>query len=348
MAAQVLPSPSSQFPPPQMSYGDDMLTAFPSRWDSTSFLSTTDFPSDLEDMSTVHASYHQDPLHQQLLMVSPQTVTSEMAYRRRSSHSPQAVLGMVPSRDRTPIRHSRPSVSRNRSHSRGDMLLAYAGDPSQLQPSQALPSMAAVTSHPEASMPHMYNMHQYGISPSMAGYPLQSGYFPGSVPPHTGQHPGDYPMGHNQQDMQAYYGVGRTSPHGSAMSLSAPDSPSSLYVSGQASPNQQALPSIGMAMHHFPPVPLTLESSPAEIEIMPSRPKPQCWDHGCNGRQFSTFSNLLRHQREKSGSAMKATCPHCGTEFTRTTARNGHMSGGKCKGRAHAEASNRAAEEEED
>jgi hypothetical protein len=27
--------------------------------------------------------------------------------------------------------------------------------------------------------------------------------------------------------------------------------------------------------------------------------KPTCWDHGCNGRQFSTFSNLLRHVREK-------------------------------------------------
>ena len=62
-----------------------------------------------------------------------------------------------------------------------------------------------------------------------------------------------------------------------------------------------------------------------------SRPKPQCWEHGCNGRQFSTFSNLLRHQREKSGQADKATCPDCGTEFTRTTARNGHLLHQKCR-----------------
>jgi uncharacterized Zn-finger protein len=86
-------------------------------------------------------------------------------------------------------------------------------------------------------------------------------------------------------------------------------------------------------LHPFPPPAASLESSHEGFRVLASRPKPQCFDHGCNGRQFSTFSNLLRHQREKSGSAMKAVCPHCGTEFTRTTARNGHLWGGKCKGR---------------
>ena len=33
--------------------------------------------------------------------------------------------------------------------------------------------------------------------------------------------------------------------------------------------------------------------------------KPQCWDHGCNGRRFSTFSNLLRHQRETNRASTK-------------------------------------------
>ncbi|KAH8768233.1 hypothetical protein F5883DRAFT_356486, partial [Diaporthe sp. PMI_573] len=41
------------------------------------------------------------------------------------------------------------------------------------------------------------------------------------------------------------------------------------------------------------------------------RPKPQCWEHGCHGRLFSTFSNLFRHQREKSGRATKASSPDC-------------------------------------
>ncbi|KAG8624984.1 hypothetical protein KVT40_006735 [Elsinoe batatas] len=61
-----------------------------------------------------------------------------------------------------------------------------------------------------------------------------------------------------------------------------------------------------------------------------TKPKPQCWEHGCNGRKFSTFSNLLRHQREKSGTASKSYCPKCGAEFTRTTARNGHLAHDKC------------------
>ena len=67
---------------------------------------------------------------------------------------------------------------------------------------------------------------------------------------------------------------------------------------------------------------------------MPETPsKPQCWDHGCNSRQLSTFSNLLRHQREKSGSSTKSVCHRCGAEFTRKTARDGHLARDKCKQR---------------
>ncbi|KAJ5383867.1 hypothetical protein N7517_001778 [Penicillium concentricum] len=65
--------------------------------------------------------------------------------------------------------------------------------------------------------------------------------------------------------------------------------------------------------------------------VLSLRPRPQCWDHGCNGREFSTFSNLLRHQREKSGVVAKAECPICSAVFTRTTARNIHVAQGKCK-----------------
>ncbi|KAF1824952.1 uncharacterized protein K489DRAFT_392947 [Dissoconium aciculare CBS 342.82] len=71
-------------------------------------------------------------------------------------------------------------------------------------------------------------------------------------------------------------------------------------------------------------------SGDSTVRVLNQRPKPQCWDHGCNGRQFSTFSNLLRHQREKSGTAAKSYCPRCGAEFTRTTARNGHLAHDKC------------------
>ena len=78
---------------------------------------------------------------------------------------------------------------------------------------------------------------------------------------------------------------------------------------------------------------------PAAVRVVTARPKPQCWEHGCNGRQFSTFSNLLRHQREKSGTAAKSECPRCGAVFTRTTARNGHLAHDKCKRKSTASAS---------
>jgi hypothetical protein len=84
---------------------------------------------------------------------------------------------------------------------------------------------------------------------------------------------------------------------------------SSMSEPGMMYPVQQPVvpsgnPSVGDAGH---------------VRVVQSRPRPQCWEHGCNGRQFSTFSNLLRHQREKSGQAAKASCPNCGAEFTRTT-----------------------------
>ena len=86
-------------------------------------------------------------------------------------------------------------------------------------------------------------------------------------------------------------------------------------------------PFVGSSVNEVLAKPLGSDSS---IRVLNQRPKPQCWEHGCNGRQFSTFSNLLRHQREKSGTAAKSYCPKCGAEFTRTTARNGHLAHDKC------------------
>ncbi|KAL2266605.1 hypothetical protein VTJ83DRAFT_5957 [Remersonia thermophila] len=99
-------------------------------------------------------------------------------------------------------------------------------------------------------------------------------------------------------------------------------------------PSQYGRPLTSDPSLNIYPAPPALIPGPelsGQVRIVHSRPKPQCWDHGCNGRQFSTFSNLLRHQREKSGQAAKATCPNCGAEFTRTTARNGHLLHDKCK-----------------
>jgi hypothetical protein len=56
----------------------------------------------------------------------------------------------------------------------------------------------------------------------------------------------------------------------------------------------------------------------------------RCWRHGCNGRKFSTHSNLIRHQVEKGKARPNFVCPVCGAYFSRTTARNQHMINGSC------------------
>lgn len=170
-----------------------------------------------------------------------------------------------------------------------------------------------------------YQPHQYTFPPTTSPYMHQQPYFESAnahtayaqIPPHQSPAPTSniYPASRNDIQM----------PQVPAASLN----PTDTMYNQQRTPQLPPMPSVPS---NFPPIPQPLESTPNEVDIVGSRQKPQCWDHGCNGRQFSTFSNLLRHQREKSGTATKARCPHCGTEFTRTTARNGHMYGGKCKG----------------
>jgi len=122
---------------------------------------------------------------------------------------------------------------------------------------------------------------------------------------------------------------------------------SSPPVTSQALPNPAAAPTLGFGVPQYstPAQPQTYHrsdsiTSASSSSVKPQssqKEKPQCWEHGCNGREFSTFSNLLRHQREKSGTASKSYCPKCGAEFTRTTARNGHLAHDKCTKRRPSE-----------
>jgi hypothetical protein len=80
--------------------------------------------------------------------------------------------------------------------------------------------------------------------------------------------------------------------------------------------------------------PAILVPHPPQERIVDSPKESRCYDHGCNGRAFSTHSNFLRHQREKSGQASKSNCPRCGAQFTRKTAMNGHLRHEKCKRRS--------------
>ncbi|KAA8644213.1 uncharacterized protein ATNIH1004_008412 [Aspergillus tanneri] len=148
-------------------------------------------------------------------------------------------------------------------------------------------------------------------------YSFPSSQVSGSPP--TIQDPSSYTSSHssylvNQQD---YY---------LAQNPSFSSNPSSLAVS----PQPQSLMTPGTVYSSPDSAPASSDPE-QQVRVISFRPKPQCWDHGCNGREFSTFSNLLRHQREKSGVVAKAECPSCGAVFTRTTARNIHVAQGKCK-----------------
>lgn len=55
----------------------------------------------------------------------------------------------------------------------------------------------------------------------------------------------------------------------------------------------------------------------------------QCWQHGCNGRSFSSLSNYRRHIRERS--KPPAMCQLCGQRFSRKGARDAHQAQQRCK-----------------
>lgn len=254
---------------------------------------------------------------------SPQRWAKQQAlHPRPASRSPNV-------RDRTPLKHSRPEIPRHRSSSRSEALLSYAEEQARQAPNPQMGLTQTPYGAPLDSLAAPFQPQHYAFPPQVIPtYSSQQNYFNTSI----GQ--GGYPGLTAQQGVThsaPVYTTGRPQlPTSDMVQVTAP--PPNTVVSIYDQTRAQPLPSVNSLPSNFPPITRTLESTPNEAEIASSRQKPQCWDHGCNGRQFSTFSNLLRHQREKSGTATKARCPHCGTEFTRTTARNGHLYGGKCKG----------------
>jgi hypothetical protein len=269
--------------------------------------------------------------------LSPNSSTSSPSTGLSTSlgRSSKAASRSPPVRQRTPIRHHRQSISRVQSSSRPEALLAYA----TRQDSQAS------TPQSMASSQGAFPPSAYMMPPVTSTYQVPSGYNL-SAGMSQQQQGGQYmqvPSSYNvESNPSTYFGLGRSVSF-PLENLPSIQPPESLYPPNLGSNGNSNSWSSSSAAPHIPSMSLPSSSSfspspapsmdPAEgIRVLASRPKPQCFDHGCNGRQFSTFSNLLRHQREKSGSATKAVCPHCGTEFTRTTARNGHLYGGKCKG----------------
>ncbi|KAL3426497.1 hypothetical protein PVAG01_00006 [Phlyctema vagabunda] len=69
---------------------------------------------------------------------------------------------------------------------------------------------------------------------------------------------------------------------------------------------------------------------PAPAPAPPRQDDLVCREHGCNGRIFTTSSNLARHKREHSANRPTYYCPKCGAFFSRKTARNTHLENGSC------------------
>ena len=57
----------------------------------------------------------------------------------------------------------------------------------------------------------------------------------------------------------------------------------------------------------------------------------RCFDHGCNGRAFSSLGNYHRHLKERNEFSRKFFCSRCGRSFSRSTARNLHFEKNRCK-----------------
>lgn len=259
---------------------------------------------------------------------SSQTSTWKSPPHRHSTGSSQPPRGPASpfASDRTPIRHHRPDMHRNRSsNSRTNAFLSYANGPPQ-QIASLVASAPISISSTHDSIGEQDDARNYASMPSVTSYMNQpANFYTGSLPP-TYQ-PFSIRIAESSGSAGGIY---NEVTHGGSIppAYGGFDQPETVFVP----PRPALIATLPVVSTEFRPIQPPLDAIVDDSDTFHHRQRLQCWDHGCNGRQFSTFSNLLRHQREKSGTATKARCPHCGTEFTRTTARNGHLYGGKCKG----------------
>ena len=298
-----------------------------------SILTSTDYVG----LSSLPQQSHNSPLPSaQSPLLREQRQSSSPNLRRTSPRGAGIAFRSPSMRDRTPIRHHRSSLPRDQSSTRQEALLAYVSDQ---QNQQNLPQQGqqvrVLASQANANASIMFHNPDYGVHTSTS-YGPQSSYYH-SPPLQTSESPymSQAPIYGNNTSQISYYGLQGSNTHMDLPGGQTFNPQESLYALPILPSNSQpSVPSVGSSiMQPALPIPAPLESSREEHGGIATRPKPQCFEHGCNGREFSTFSNLLRHQRERSGNATKSLCPHCGTEFTRTTARNGHLVSGKCKGR---------------
>lgn len=251
------------------------------------------------------SSYPMDQNYPPMRMSQPGATTGAPAYSQTISSSP-ALYQSKTAPD--------PHVRRQSELASGSIDSSYSSNYRRISSSY---DSASASSYSMASGPTI---------PSISGLtqsPLPS--------PHIGSNSGPGTMSQYHTSLVRSHGMNDESVYSHAYPTST--GPPPMYSTSQSLGYPP--PFVGSSVNEVLAKPLGSEQS---IRVLNQRPKPQCWEHGCNGRQFSTFSNLLRHQREKSGTAAKSYCPKCGAEFTRTTARNGHLAHDKCqKQRRHSD-----------
>jgi hypothetical protein len=108
--------------------------------------------------------------------------------------------------------------------------------------------------------------------------------------------------------------------------------PTNYYVSGDSELSHEEY-CLDVSPSHHPGV---IEiCAPSSISVNKSKTNTngdyQCYQHGCEGRRFSSSENYRRHVRERNKSDI-TTCPFCAVIFTRKSNQDTHVRKGRCKG----------------
>lgn len=111
---------------------------------------------------------------------------------------------------------------------------------------------------------------------------------------------------------------------------SAPASPSAPQPAQYASATQNSLPGLHFTSTTVCPVLAAMNANASTSAAHTTSRDLRCWEHNCNGRKFSTLSNLARHQREKAGDRMVYVCQKCRTSFVRRSTLQDHLSRRTC------------------
>src|SRR5271155_5035381 len=113
--------------------------------------------------------------------ISPQLLPSNHPYGMPTSRTSSKAASRSPPRERTPIRHHRPSISRARSGSRPEVLLAYA----EQQQQQQQQGVSAMHMQSAPNTPPVYPPSAYSMPTASSAPTPNSGYYAAPTMPQS-------------------------------------------------------------------------------------------------------------------------------------------------------------------